>query len=59
MEKKYYEIKKKYLAFALSYLGFRYYKFGTDEDTLYSFENTDEFRQALTGLTNLKNKINK
>lgn len=59
MEKKYYEIKKKYLAFALSYLGFRYYKFGTGEDTLYSFENTDEFRQALTGLTDLKNKINK
>lgn len=56
--KKYYEIKKKYLAIAMSYLGFHYLKFGTGEDTLYSFENTDKFRQALTSLTNLKNQLN-
>lgn len=53
-----YEVKKKYLADALSYLGFRYYKNGFGIDTIYSFENTEKFSQALIGLNLLKDKLN-
>lgn len=51
---KYFEIKKKYLAEALAFLGFRYYKFCTPECTMYSFVDTEEFRSALNELLKLK-----
>lgn len=51
------KINKKYLAEALSYLGFRYYKNGFGNDTTYSFERTDKFDQALTELNLLKDKL--
>jgi len=58
--KKYYEINKKYLADALSYLGMRYYKFNKEDGTVvYSFENTIDFNIALNELTKLKNKLAK
>ncbi|URZ18785.1 hypothetical protein [Clostridium felsineum] len=53
-EEKYYIIKKKYLADALSFLGFRYYKFN---NVNYSFINTNKFREALTSLTDLKKRF--
>lgn len=55
---KQYEIKKLYLANALSYLGLRYWKNGSGEDVTYNFDDTEEFRLALTELTKLKNKLN-
>lgn len=58
MEQKYYKIRKKYLAAALGYIGFKYYKFNEGEKIIYSFEDTNKFRQALTKLTELKNEIN-
>jgi len=54
---KIYEVKKKYLAEALSFLGFKYFKKGFGEDTIYTFENTEKFSKALHELTLLKNKI--
>jgi len=54
---KLYEIRKKYLAEALSFLGFRYYKKGFGENTLYSFENTEKFSKALHELNQLKDKL--
>jgi len=54
-----YEVRKKYLADALSYLGFRYYKNGFGEDTIYSFENTEKFNKAMHELNQLKEKIRK
>lgn len=53
----YIEIKKRYLAEALSYLGFKYYKFNTPEYTLYSFYDTKEFREALQDMIRLKEKF--
>jgi len=55
--KKLYEVRKKYLAEALSYLGFRYYKNGFGEETTYTFENTEKFSIALHELNQLKNKL--
>ena len=54
---KIYEVKKKYLAEALSFLGFKYFKKGFGENTIYTFENTEKFSNALHELTLLKNKI--
>ena len=57
--KKYYEIRKKYLADALSWLGMRYYIFDNFlNEKVYSFENTDKFQEALSGLFALREKIN-
>jgi len=53
-----FHVKKLYLADSLSYLGFRYMKF-TDKfsgDTVYSFQDTKEFRNALNDLLELKQK---
>lgn len=52
-----YEVRKRYLAEALSYLGFRYYKNGFGTDTIYSFENTEKFSKAMHELNQLKEKI--
>lgn len=55
---KYTTIEKKYLAEALSFLGFSYYKFGEGKETKYSFEETDNFKFALGELLKLRNTIN-
>lgn len=52
-----YEVRKRYLAEALSYLGFRYYKNGFGADTIYSFENTEKFNKAMHELNLLKEKL--
>lgn len=49
-----FNINKKYLADALSWLGFRYYKFNTSNGTIYSFERTDEFLEAMKQLIEFK-----
>ena len=54
---KYFEIRKKYMADALSYLGFRYFKFNDHEGISYSFEDNEKFREALNDLLGLKNKF--
>lgn len=54
----YYNVNKKYLAFSLSYLGFQFYQFTKDSNTIYSFEDTKKFRLALTKITLLKNELN-
>ena len=56
---KYFEIKKKYLAEGLAFLGFKYYKFCTPEYTLYSFVDTPEFRSALNEMLKLKSIYNR
>lgn len=49
-----YNIQKKYMAQAMSYLGYRYYKYNTENGVIYSFERTPEFMNALNELVNLK-----
>lgn len=54
-------IHKKYLAEALSFLGFRYYKFydkAEPETVKYSFVETEEFNKALNEILELKTKYN-
>ena len=55
--KQYYEIRKKYLAESMAFLGYKYMKDGYGKDTTYRFENTDQFNKALTGLMELKDKV--
>lgn len=57
MNTKYTVIEKRYLANALSFLGFKYYKFGDGKETKYSFEETEKFKFALHELLELKNKL--
>lgn len=58
--KEYTNINKKYLAMAMSFLGFKYYKFQNDEgETVFTFENTSKFMNALHGLLALRKQINK
>ena len=56
--KKYRVVYKKYLAEALSFIGFRYYKYNDEKGTGYSFLETDLFINALNDLLELKNKYN-
>lgn len=57
MNNKYTVIKKKYLAEALSFLGFRYFKFNKDGEITYSFENTEKFSKALVKLLQLRDEL--
>lgn len=57
--KEYYEIRKKYLAEGLAFLGYRYFKEGFGKDTIYKFKNTKEFNTALNELMKLKDKVGK
>lgn len=57
-------IHKKYLAEALSFLGFRYYKFNecdqnNNQVIKYSFVETQEFNNAVNELLILKQKYTK
>ncbi|SHH36647.1 hypothetical protein [Clostridium grantii] len=55
MENNYSVIKKKSLAEALNFIGFRYFKYQDEEGkTVYSFENTDKFNFVLHELIKLK-----
>lgn len=58
MENKYCNINKKYLADALAFLGFRYFKFQNEGKTVFSFEDTVRFRVALTKVLALRDEIN-
>ncbi|APQ95568.1 hypothetical protein [Clostridium botulinum] len=57
--KEYYEIRKKYLAEGLAFLGYRYFKEGFGKDTIYKFKNTKEFNMALNELMKLKDRVGK
>lgn len=53
-----YQIKNKYLAEAMSWLGFRYYKTGFGKDTIYTFIETEEFKKCLSDMLEYKQKNN-
>ena len=54
-ENNFYTVKKKYLAEALSYLGFRYYKYIQEDNKVsYVFEKTIYFEKCLSELIHLK-----
>ena len=54
-----YIVENKYLAEALAFMGFRYYKFiGNKGFTVYGFKDTDDFRNAMNGLFDLRKKLN-
>ncbi|NMM64379.1 hypothetical protein HBE96_17300 [Clostridium sp. P21] len=55
--KEYYNIRKKYLAEGMAFLGYKYFKEGYGKDTIYKFKNTKEFNTALTGLMELKKRV--
>ena len=42
------------MAQALSYLGYRYFKYNTENGVIYSFERTPEFMEALHALIEIK-----
>jgi hypothetical protein len=61
-EKKYYCLNSKTLATALNYVGFSYLRFNDKENPdiiMYSFEDTESFREALDILNELRRKNNK
>ncbi|SHJ65477.1 hypothetical protein SAMN02745248_00600 [Hathewaya proteolytica DSM 3090] len=51
-------IEHKYLAEALAYLNFKYYKFTDEGKTYYSFKKNDEIIAAIATLRNLRKKFN-
>lgn len=57
---KYFEVRNKYLAEGLAFLGFKYYKFNDKETgkTIYSFEDTKTIQDTIEHLLNLKKEIN-
>lgn len=62
MENKYYCVNNKTLATALNYVGFSYMRFNdkdNDNETSYSFENSEDFKEALDILNELRRKNNK
>lgn len=52
-----YFIRSEYLAKGVSFLGFRYQKQGYGNDTMYVFEDTEPFRNAVDALLELKKII--
>jgi len=57
---KYFIVRKKYLADALSFLGFKYYKFTEPNGSVYySFENSDKLNEAMTELLSLQGRFNR
>lgn len=54
MEGKYRSVKSKYLANALSYLGFKYYTY----ENGYSFKDTIELDYAINKILKLKKELN-
>lgn len=57
-DKKLYRVRSEYLANGLSFLGFRYRKFGYGKDTIFTFEDTEELRRVVDTLLALKKEIN-
>jgi hypothetical protein len=58
-KKKYFKVDQKTLATALSYLCYKYMKFTSESgQTIYSFEDSDEFRKDLDVLNKLRKKNN-
>ena len=56
--KKYFGINQKSMADALVFLGFNYMKFDDRKyGKVYSFENTDKLRKAISKLNNLKSEL--
>ena len=56
--KKYFGINQKSMADALVFLGFNYMKFNDRNSCkVYSFENTDKLRIAISKLNNLKSEL--
>ncbi|ENK1242990.1 hypothetical protein AB2063_001118 [Clostridium botulinum] len=57
---KYFEVKNKYLAEGLAFLGFKYFKFNNKETNkiIYSFEDTEIIQDAIKHLLKLKKEIN-
>ena len=58
-EKKYRAVKKKYLADALAFLGFRYYKYSNEDGISYSFEDTEKLKYAIDALMQIKHNCEK
>ena len=56
---KYFKVDNKTLATALNYCGFSFMKIGDKEKPIYSFEDSDNFREALESLKKIKKKNNK
>lgn len=57
---KYFAVNDIALASALSFLGFRYMRFDDDQyGKVYSFKDTEEFRQARESLLRLQYKYKK
>ena len=50
----YFEVRNKYLAEALAFFNFKYYKFGFGKDTIYSFKDTKEIKEIMNCLIQLK-----
>jgi len=57
-KKKYFKIDQKTLATAMSYLCYTYMKFDENGRTIYSFEDSNEFRKDLKILNELRKKNN-
>ncbi|MCY6958296.1 hypothetical protein [Clostridium brassicae] len=58
-EYKYTIIDKRYLAESLAFLGYKYRKNGYGKDTKFVFAETEQFKQALYELLQLKKKVGK
>jgi hypothetical protein len=60
MDNKYTNIDNEYFAKSLAFIGFRFFKFKDKEgNTIYTFENTEEFKGALAKLIKLKKEYRK
>jgi hypothetical protein len=57
-DKKYFKVDSLSLARAMNYLTYKYMKFDLDGKTVYSFEDTEEFRKDLKVINELRKKNN-
>jgi len=58
MENTYFEIRSRYLAESLAFLGFKYQKYGYDRDTRYSFKDSKLIHSTISRLLSMKKELN-
>lgn len=54
MDKRYFQTKSKTLAYALNYIGYKYYKFNDEDVISYSFVVDENFYDKLNQLNDIK-----
>lgn len=55
--KKYFKVTNLYLADALAFIGYKYFKNGFGKETTYTFQDTQQIQLAINELINMRKQL--